>query len=152
MIDILLSTVKGTGGSADMQIRYAGSINGNTATPFFLAAYSSLMDAGSTHPVLLNTHKSEVIYVTINTKVVGLLVFVMQADVYRTCYVQFTHVHPDYRSLRIFDKMFYALEERVKKQGCKKMTANIHVQNQSMLAILARIGATTVFHKVEKNL
>lgn len=152
MSDTLLSTVKGTGGSDDMQIRYKDSINGSAATAFFLAAYSSLIESGTTHPVLLNTHKSEVIYVLIGTIVAGVLVFVTQSDVYRTCYVQFVHVHPDYRSIRIFDKMFYTLEDRVKKQGCKKITANIHVKNQSMLAILSRIGAVTVFHKVEKNL
>ena len=152
MSDILLLIVKGTGGSADTQIRYTDNINGSAVTAFFLAAYSSLIASGSTHPVLLNTNKSEVIYVLIGTTVAGVLVFVTQTDVYKTCYVQFTHVHPDYRSVRLFDKMFHALEVRVKKQGCKKMTANIHVKNQGMLAILSRIGVATVFHKVEKNL
>jgi GNAT superfamily N-acetyltransferase len=152
MSDTLLSTVKGTGGAQDMQVRYASSINGCPAIALFLSAYSALIEANNTQPLLLTTNKSEVIYAIVNKTVVGVLMFVVYADTYKTVLVQFVHVTPDHRGARIFQHMFTALEQRVKAFGCKKITGNIHIKNKDMLTAMTRIGAFATFYKVEKNL
>jgi ribosomal protein S18 acetylase RimI-like enzyme len=149
----LIATETDSKGST-VTIRYSQEFGGSPVVPFFLKNYAKLIEDGYAQPYMVVSNKShKVLYAEIDNVIVGQVVFEIVEQPVRTAWITFSCVEESYRQRGIYKLLRLThFESIVKKLGCKKIAANVHVDNTAQLKAGATVGMAPTFYRTEKDL
>jgi ribosomal protein S18 acetylase RimI-like enzyme len=151
MAEILIATEQDKSGT-DVTIYVAQTIAGSPVYPFYLKNYAELMEAGLAQSLLYSSNRTKAVYATIDNKVVGNIVYEIQEDVFKSCYLLFSAVDENFRQRGILKLMHKHFEVIIKKQGAKKLYSFVHVDNAPRIASCVGLGLEKQFYKMYKVL
>jgi ribosomal protein S18 acetylase RimI-like enzyme len=135
-----------------MVVKYAAAIGGTTVLPFFLKNFAILIEQGYSHSLMAGTNSSQAVYVEIDDKVVGHIVFEIIKDGYNTAWIVLSCVDKNYRNLGIYNIMHKHFEMQIKKLGSTKIASHVHVNNKARLASCKSVGMEPTFYRMEKTI
>lgn len=149
--DIVLKIEKDRMG-ADVTIKFAPMLAGSAVIPFFMKNFAKLMEDGFSHFHFAGHNRSKAVYVEINGKVVGHIVFEMHDDAFKTAWITLSAIDPEYKRRGLYTLMHAHFEEQIKKLGAKKIASHVHVNNLARQASCAKVGMIPVYYRMEKDL
>lgn len=136
----------------NVTIKHVMSIGMTPIVPLFMSEFSKLIDQGHASSNMVGSNRSRAIYAEINNEVAGFIVYEIQEDVPKTCWIIFGTVLGHYRRRGLYKIMHTHLEQLVKHQGSTQIVSLVHVNNSSMLELSKQLNKHPVFYRVEKYL
>ena len=149
----LIATETDSKGST-VTIRYSQEFGGCPAVPFFLKNYAKLIEDGYAQPYIVASNKAhKVLYAEIDDVIVGHVVFEIVEQPVRTAWITFSCIEESYRQRGIYKLLrLKHFETIIKKLGCKKIAANVHVNNTAQLKAGETVGMLPAYYRTEKDL
>ncbi len=137
---------------AEVIVKLADPIGGSPIIPFFYRHFATLIENGHTNPLMSGTNKSKAVYVEIEGKLAGHIVYEFLEDPYKTTWITFSCIEDDYRRRGLYEIMHRHLEDLAKKANSRKIASFVHVNNTVRQASCAKVGMEPVFYRMEKLL
>jgi predicted GNAT family acetyltransferase len=135
-----------------LSVNYSETFGSSPVVSFFLRNYADMIDDGHAHSLITGSNKSRVVYITHDDRVVASVVYDIQDDVYKTAWIVFTCVDPEYRNRGLYKILNKYFEQVVTTNGCKKISSFVHVNNEKSFNARKAIGYVPVFYRMEKEL
>jgi RimJ/RimL family protein N-acetyltransferase len=135
-----------------LTVNYSETFGSSPVVSFFMRNYADMIDDGHAHSLITGSNKSHVVYITHNDRVVASVVYDIQDDVYKTAWIVFTCVDPEYRDRGLYKILNKHFEQVVTTDGCKKISSLVHVNNEKSFNARKAIGYVPVFYRMEKEL
>ena len=151
MAEILIATEQDKTG-AEVTIYKAQSLAGSPVYPFYLKNYAELMEADLAQNFIFSTNRAKAVYATIDNKIVGNIIYEIQDDVFKSCYLLFSAVDENFRQRGILKLIHKHFEVIIKKQGATKLYSFVHVNNAPRIASCVGLGLEKQFYKMSKDL
>jgi hypothetical protein len=133
-------------------IKFTDRIADTPVLVFFLKNYAELIEQGLTHVHMAGANNNKAIYLEIDNKIVGHIVFELFKDFYNTAWIVLSHVDKDYRNLGLYHIMHKHFEIQAKKLGSTKIGSFVHVNNKPRLAGCESVGMTPIFYRMDKSI
>jgi RimJ/RimL family protein N-acetyltransferase len=125
---------------ADVIVKTAPALGGSPVLPFFLRGYADLIDQGFAWNNLAGHNKNGVIYAEINGEIAGFIVYDLEDDVAKTCWIVFGTVVEKFRRRGLYQIIHDRLIELAKYNGCSRIFSYVHVNNNAMLELNKKLG------------
>lgn len=140
-----------TKGNQPYVVKFTDSIGDTPVLPFFLKGYAYLIENNQAGQIMNGTNQSKAIYIEINNKVVGAIVFDIFKDPFNTAYMILSFVDENFRNLGLYNTMFKYFEQQAKKLGSTKIMSFVHINNHVRLSSKSN-GMTAEFYRMEKRI
>lgn len=133
-------------------IKNVTSIGTTPIIPLFMKEFAKLIEQGYAANNMVGSNRSRAIYAEVNGEIAGFIVFEIQEDVAKTCWIIFGTVLEPYRRKGLYKTMYSHLEKLVKQQGSTQVVSLVHIDNHAMLELNKQLDRHPVFYRVEKNI
>jgi RimJ/RimL family protein N-acetyltransferase len=95
--------------------------------------------------------KTQAIYVEIDKKIVGHIMFNYKGE-QRQTFIVLSAIDPAYRKRGLYKIMHYEFEKMSKKLGAKQITSFVHIDNAARLASAKSVDFVPQFYKMIKDI
>lgn len=152
MIDNIIAIEKDSTGT-EITVKHVNTLGNCSVVPFFMRNFAELIEKGFAHNFITFSNKSKAIYIEIDNRIVGHIVYDFRPDdVLKTAWIIFSCVDKDYRHRGLYNIMHRHFEETVKKSGSKKIASYVHVDNSARIASCKSVGMNPHCYRMEKEL
>jgi ribosomal protein S18 acetylase RimI-like enzyme len=132
-----------------VEIKYAASIGSSPVVAPFMHGYATLIEQGYAYSNLAGHNKNSAVYAEIDNEVAGFIVYDLQDDPAKTCWIIFGSVVEKFRRRGIYKMMHKHLENIARKSKSKQIFSLVHKDNVAMLELSKQIGKHPVLYRVD---
>lgn len=127
---------------------------GNTPiVPVLMRNYADLIEQGFSNNHIGFANRSKAIFIEINNKIVGHIVYdIMADDPLKTAWIQLSHVDPAFRQRGLYNIMHKYFEQVITQNGTKRIASYVHVNNEARIASCKSVGMEQKYFRMEKYL
>lgn len=135
-----------------VKIYFSSTLGDSPVMSHFMRGYADLIDSGHAGPFLVGTNRSRAIYLEIENKLVGYVVYDIHEDIPKTTWIIHGSINSEYRRRGLYTIINKYLEDQARKMGSKRVVSLVHTDNTAMLELGKAIGRNIVYHRLEKDL
>jgi ribosomal protein S18 acetylase RimI-like enzyme len=121
-------------------IKKSPTLGMSPVVSLFMRGYAELIDNGFAYNNLAGHNKNNVIYVEIDNEVAGFIVYEIQDDIAKTCWIIFGSVLEKFRRRGLYKIMHNHLEKIAKSQGSTQIFSFVHKDNTAMMKLNESLG------------
>jgi len=147
----LMTTTDKTGAAVDIKFCNQTSIGPTELMLFFYKNITELIENGHSSSWPSQNSKSMAVFVEVNNKIVGHIMFNYMAE-QRYTYIVLSAVDKNYRNRGLYKLMHYEFEEISKKLGATQITSFVHVNNTTRLITAKSVDFNPEFYKMVKDI
>jgi ribosomal protein S18 acetylase RimI-like enzyme len=137
---------------SQVQIKYTANIGSSPVVAPFMHGYATLIEQGYAYSNLAGHNKNSAIYAEIDNEFAGFIVYDLQDDPAKTCWIIFGSVLEKFRRRGLYKIMHSHLENVVRKSNSKQIFSFVHKDNIAMLELSKQIGKQPVLYRVDMML
>jgi Acetyltransferase (GNAT) family len=132
-------------------VKYTDSLANTPVTPIFLRNLAELIDNGHTNSSMSGHNNCSAIYVEVDNKVVGHIVFdIIKSN--KSAWIVLSGIDVSYRKRGLYSIMHKHFEKVIIELGCDKIQSHVHVTNTDRLASCNAVGMQPEFYRMIKHL
>jgi hypothetical protein len=132
-------------------VKYTDSLANTPVTPIFLRNLAELIDNGHTNSSMSGHNNCSAIYVEVDNKVVGHIVFdIIKSN--KSAWIVLSGIDGSYRKRGLYSIMHKHFEKVIIELGCDKIQSHVHVTNTDRLASCNAVGMQPEFYRMIKHL
>lgn len=132
-------------------VKYTDSLSNSPVTPIFLRNLAELIDNGHTNSSMSGHNNCSAIYVEVDNKVVGHIVFdLIKSN--NSAWIVLSGIDGSYRKRGLYSIMHKHFEKVIIELGCDKIQSHVHVTNTDRLASCNAVGMQPEFYRMIKHL
>lgn len=139
--------------SKEVQVKYVDNVGTGPVelVSFFFKYYHKLLDDGLGSPWMSMHNGCHAVYVEIDGKIVGHIIFDVFPAQDRT-WIVLSAVDEDYRGRGLYKILHEEFEKITKQLGCSQITSFVHVNNIARLKSAESVGFYPQFYRMHKQL
>jgi hypothetical protein len=139
------------GATVDIKFCNQTSLGPVELMSFFYKQLAGLIESGHGVSWPGYNSKTQAIYLEIDKKIVGHIMFNYNSD-QRNTFIVLSAVDVTYRNRGLYKIMHYEFEKMSKKLGAKQITSFVHVDNSARLASAKSVDFNPQFYKMLKDI
>lgn len=147
----IIATEKDTTG-VTVNVRYVDEISDSPVVSFFLKNLGILIDNGFNLQYLTGSNKHKAVYIELNDKVIGHIVYDILEPPTKTAWITLSAVDENYKRRGLYTILHKYFEQQIALTGSKKIGSLVHVDNLARQASCKKVGMKPVFIRMEKEL
>jgi RimJ/RimL family protein N-acetyltransferase len=132
-------------------VKYTDSLTNSPVTPVFLRNLAELIDKGHTNSSMSGHNNCSAIFVEVDNKVVGHIVFDIIRNA-KSAWIVLSGIDNSYRKRGLYSIMHKHFEKVISDLGCDKIQSHVHVNNTDRLASCNAVGMQPEFYRMVKHL
>jgi ribosomal protein S18 acetylase RimI-like enzyme len=150
-VSTLTTATDKTGATVEIKFCNQTSIGPEELMLFFYKSITDLIDNGHSSSWPSYNSKSMAVFVEVDNKIVGHIMFNYMAE-QRYTYIVLSAVDKNYRNRGLYKLMHYEFEKMSKKLGAIQITSFVHVDNATRLITAKSVGLKPQFYKMVKDI
>lgn len=137
----------------EVTIKYADAIAGTIIVPLLMKNFLKLIEDGQGSNFVTYNNKSKAVYIEIDNKIVGHIVFEYRPDdVLKTSWIILSWVDEQYRRRGLYKILHTAFEKIIKTAGSKRIASFVKMDNLARLHSCESVGMRKNCFRMEKDL
>lgn len=131
-------------------IKLADNVGASPAFNFFLKSQVELIESGFGRLLPYTNYPAG--WAEVDGKIVGMMVYEIKPDRYKTTWVLFDVIDPEYRNTGINHLLYFAGLTHVRGLGSSKVACYVHVDNIAQQECLEQVGMKKLWYTLETDI